>query len=412
MPVIGPPPRPTAISRRSAAVAGVLALFLASACSARVSSDKAKTSSSSAPPSSPAAPKQPLVLAEVGDFSSIVGAALAPSRDAVQAWAKIVNARGGIDGHQVKLLVGDDAGDSAKSLQLVQNFVQSQGAIALLNYAGSADATISTYAEAHRIPIIGGLPDESWFKSWAAFPTQSPQANYGYAIAKIAAGEGATKVGALYCSESPICHDSERGFVSNAPKVGLDVAYEASISIVQPDFTAECLQAKSKGVTVLLPVTDGNSISRLAKSCSRQDYHPTIINLSPTTQQASQPELDGMIAVLRDFPWFLTSGSPALSAYGTATAGQKTQFQSAIGWSAAQLLERAASHLSPTPTSNDLFAGLWSLHDETLGGLVTPLTFTRMKPPTPASCAFEAKVVGGKWTAPNGVHLTGCLPTS
>src|SRR5690242_11384438 len=199
MPFLRPQHWQAVISRRrGAAILAAMALAITPACSSRVSGDNTKAAGASSTSSTPAQPKEPIVVAEVGDFSSVVGAALAPSRDAVAAWAKTVNANGGLDGHQVKLLVGDDAGDSAKSLQMVQNFVQSQGAIALLNYAGSADATISKFAEAHHVPIIGGLPDESWYKSWAAFPTQPPQANYGYAIAKIAADQGVTKVGALY----------------------------------------------------------------------------------------------------------------------------------------------------------------------------------------------------------------------
>jgi branched-chain amino acid transport system substrate-binding protein len=359
-----------------------------------------------------AAAQTPIVIAEVGDFSSVIGSALAPSRDALQAWVKMINKQGGLDGHPVKLLVGDDGGDSAKSLELAKDFVEHQGAVALVNYVGSAVSTIAAYAEKQKVPVIGGLPDQTWFESWATFPTQPPQSAYGYAQAKIAADLKLRKAAALYCSEAPLCHDVEKGFVGNAPKVKVDVVYEAAISIVQPDFTAECLKAKDEGAKMLLAVTDGNSITRLAESCDRQNYQPTFFNLSPTTEQASQSELDGMVAVLRDFPWFLTSGNPALVEYGKATAGQKRQFQTAIGWSAAKLLQRAAQHLSATPTSDDLFDGLWSLQNETLGGLVAPLTFTKMQPPTPGNCAFLAKVKSGKWTAPDGVELQGCMPKS
>jgi branched-chain amino acid transport system substrate-binding protein len=326
-----------------------------------------------------------------------------------------VNLRGGLEGHPVKLLVGDDGGDSTKSMTIVRDFVERQGAIALVDYVGAATVTISSYAEQKHVPVVGGLPDESWFKSWAMFPTQPPQVNYGYASAKVSADTGVKKVAALYCSESSLCHDSEKAFVDNARKVGLDVVYEGAISIAQPDFTAECLQAKGNGGELILPVADGNSITRIAQSCSRQSYHPIYLNLSPTTEQAAQPDLDGMIAVLRDFPWFLTSGAPALDEYNNVVSkyggGHTLQFQSAIGWSAAKLFERAATHLSDKPSSQDVFTGLWALRNETLGGLVAAMQFQEMKPPVPANCAFVAKVAGGKWTAPNGLRMTGCRPT-
>ncbi|MGH7534286.1 MAG: ABC transporter substrate-binding protein, partial [Gemmatimonadales bacterium] len=58
--------------------------------------------------------QSPAVIASVGTISGPAGAALGGSVQALQVWSKAVNARGGINGHPVQLIVYDDGGDPAR----------------------------------------------------------------------------------------------------------------------------------------------------------------------------------------------------------------------------------------------------------------------------------------------------------
>jgi branched-chain amino acid transport system substrate-binding protein len=50
-----------------------------------------------------------------------------------------------------------------------------------------------------------------------------------------------------------------------------------------------------------------------------------------------------------------------------------------------------------------VYAGLYALHNETLGGLAaTPLNFTPGKPSS-QRCYFVTKISNGNWTAPYGM---------
>jgi len=182
-------------------------------------------------------------------------------------------------------------------------------------------------------------------------------------------------------------------------------------SVAQPDFTAQCIGARNRGAEALVTVMDGASANRIAQACDRQGYHPLLVNANPFADVPSYAE--GMVAVMGSFPWFVTSGSPALDEYGAAISKYVTSEANTFtstGWIDAKLLEKALEHgVSAKPTSQDVFEGLWAMKNETLGGLTPPITFTKGKPPTPIRCVYSAVVDGGTWTAPAGAKPSLCM---
>ena len=78
----------------------------------------------------------------------------------------------------------------------------------------------------------------------------------------------------------------------------------------------------------------------------------------------------------------------------------------------AKALEKALQGVPDTPTSADVFRGLWSFAGETLGGLSPPITFTsRANGPDPEiKCSYEAVDQGGHWVAPRALQLPYCKP--
>jgi branched-chain amino acid transport system substrate-binding protein len=70
-----------------------------------------------------------------------------PSRDGALALAKDVNERGGINGHELKLVVYDDAGDATKAVLNVKKLVQEDQVLAIFG-PGSSDGVFAA------IPIV------------------------------------------------------------------------------------------------------------------------------------------------------------------------------------------------------------------------------------------------------------------
>jgi len=75
----------------------------------------------------------------------------------------------------------------------------------------------------------------------------------------------------------------------------------------------------------------------------------------------------------------------AMREYG---AGFTKEIGAAQAWAAGKLFEKAAARLPEPPTKEALLLGLWSIKNETLGGLTQPLTFNENQPATIRACWF------------------------
>jgi branched-chain amino acid transport system substrate-binding protein len=370
-----------------------------------------------APPANPAN-RAPITIGHVGTYSGVVGAVLSGGLQTAQAWARSVNARGGLGGHPVKLITADDGGDPARNLSVVKNMVENQGVIAFVGNLVplSVNGSIS-YLTDKGVPAVGGdLVDPNWHEH----PILYPQGTWVNAIAagtvKVGAEfSGKRRVGILYCSEAAACQNAAAVAKASAQKgeSGTQLVYSAQVSLAQPDFTAECLQAQRANVEILSVFTDGNTIGRVAKSCAQQNFKPqyTTSSLAVVNSLQSIPELEGLAAPAFDFPWMATD-TPAAQEYQQAmktfAPGIEPSGATALVWTSGKLLEKAASALSATPSPLEIQRGLWALKDETLGGIAPPLTFTQGQPPGKASCYFVVRLVSGKWSAPQGSRTT-CL---
>ena len=358
--------------------------------------------------------KTPIVIGHVGWLSGIGGLTNVARRDALAAWAKSVNARGGINGHPVKLLIGDDGGNESKSLSLVRDFVENKHAVAIVSYSGGTATAVGNYAASRKVPIIGGQTIEAiWTTNPMLFPTDPAPDGHMYGVARGAADGGKKKVATLYCTEVPACQENNELFVKHAKALGLQVVYQGRISFAQPGYTAECLQARNSGADAVFGITENSSTIRLAQSCGRQAYKPTFLLPVGNDSFTQVPELDGSYASVNNFPWFLHSGSPALDEYGQALkryaphllSGKNNNY-GAAGWVSGKLFEKAAEGVSDDPTSAEVLDGLWRMKGETLGGLIVPCTFTRGKATPETFCNYTVQVTGGKWLAPNGTRPT------
>ena len=366
-----------------------------------------------------AAAGTPIVIGFIGYLSGFGSSTAIPPRDAFQAWVKMVNAAGGINGHPVQLLVGDDGGSASADVSIAQQFVQNQGAVAL-SWASTDPSAIASFAQSHSVPVVGseeGGP--AWYQNPYMFPTSPDQRAGLWGAVRIAKNAGATKVATIVCVESPaVCSSTDQLFTQYAQEDGVQVVYHGQVSLTQPDYTADCLQTRSSGAQLVFMALDDNSVIRFTQSCARQGYNPIWMTGIGDDSMAKFPQLDGMLSAIGTFPWTLHSGSPGLVEYYRAlqqyaptllSNGFTTQ---SWGWTSAKVLQEAitlgTAHLKPSDkvTSQNILTGLWSMRNDTVDGLLPgqlARTYIQGKPTDTVYCAFEMKVAGGQWTAPQGL---------
>ncbi|HVW32802.1 MAG TPA: ABC transporter substrate-binding protein, partial [Acidimicrobiia bacterium] len=345
-------------------------------------------------------------------YSGILGASTVPGRISLQVWEKWVNAHGGIAGHSVQVITADDGGDPARHLAIVKDMVENRKVIA---FVGNLDPiTIQAsqhYLEEKGVPVVGGdITTHNWWESKAFFP----QGTFIDDVVLRAVSEGVktgkTKLGVLYCVENPLCKQANDLLRSGAAqKVGATMVYSSQITVTQPDFTAECLQAASAGANLFLVLADPPTVGRVANSCSQQNFRPQYVlaSLSSDLRLAANQNLDGTIAILPDFPWMATD-TPAAQEFQKARQAYAPDLEGSAAvvsvWTSGKLLERAAAAIGATPASADIVRGLRAMSAETVGGLAPPLDFTQERAAR-QSCGFLIRIQSKAWVAPKGSQV-------
>ena len=360
-------------------------------------------------PASPSSGRSTVLVASVGTLSGPVGALLAPFVQGTQMWLRYANDRGGVNGHPLKLVTFDDGGDPARHRAQVQEAIERLGAIAFLsNVEGVSGRSSVDYVTSKRVPVIGSEGGSAWFyESPMFFPTFS-SADYMYAgtingVAQQLVPAGIKKFGTVVCAE-PIqaCVDADRVWASQAAGLGIELVYRGKASLAQPDFTAECLNARNSGAEAVLLAMDSSSVQRLAASCTRQGFRPRYAVMAGIVLDRFKDDrnLDAMAASSPVFPYF-QSGTPATdefqAALRTVGKGLPPGIGLASGWVTGKVFEAAIAHLPEPPTSAAVLAGLWTIKNNDLGGLTQPLTFVENSTAPPMTCWFNLAINSGAW---------------
>lgn len=408
------------VRKATAAIASALALTIAvSACGSSKSSSPgtggSASSGSGTTSESAAASTAHGASFKLGFICSCSGtgaAALSNAGKDIKAWESDVNARGGINGHPVNVTVLDDAQNPATSLQDAKQLV-SQGVMAIVGDSSLQDGAWASYIASKGIPVVGGLPiDAPFFTNPDFFPSGAvlPPVILGQVLQAKAAGKN--HMGVAYCVESPVCAQLV-GLVKAAGSVagGFQVAGQP-ISFTSPSYAAPCLKMKSAGVDNLFSAAIAPVVTRIADACTQQSYKPLQLNQATTAASSwlQDANVNGALLIDSNAPWFANS-LPAIKQFSAAldryAPGVRTspQFNAddLSPWAGGKLFEAAANagHLTPSSTPADVTGAMYSLKNETLGGLSGPLNYTKGKPAFPA-CYFVAGVGSGKFTTPKG----------
>jgi branched-chain amino acid transport system substrate-binding protein len=340
----------------------------------------------------------------------VIGAIFTGAQQSIQMWAKYTNARGGLNGHPVRVITGDDGGDPSTSQSLVEQMVTKDHAIAFVGNIVPLTVQASlAYLERQHIPVIGVYSaTQTDFHSPVLFPASTEINALSDGNIKLALAAGKKKLGFLYCVEAPACTQSYNYLIrdGHARADGADPAYSSSFSLTQPSFTAQCIQARQAGVDFLFLGGDGNSLQRVARDCAAQGYHPQYeaVSLGVSASMQGDPRLDGMLATQASFPW-MASDTPAQAAYQEAirtyAPGLVGSGASSNEWTAGQLAVAASKYLGANPTSSQFLQGLWTIKNNDLGGLAPPLTFNANGNSSVHRCYFSIQLRGDRFVDPS-----------
>ncbi len=413
-PVAAAPVTPTATGPDPAPAAGVAPVI-----------KKAKKAAAAVVPNAPAAPKpvqvapaaigprDPIVMCSFGNSSGVLGAVTGPAPVANAAWASYINAKGGLAGHPVRMIIADTGGSASNAQAIAQKCVEQEKAVAFFNeYSfGELDGALP-YLKAKQIPVIGSIGGA--ISSDHSIMVFNPMngADVGQAwgfVNTILAQTDKKKLGILYCQEASTCAQQISTFSKLLPYKGLEIAYKAQVSLVQPDYTAQLLQAKNAGAEVLVLLMDSASVGRIARNAAQQNYKPILsgtYNLGIQATLDQGPILDGLLLASRT-PAYSTS--PLLADYRNSMAKyQPGKVLGDVGAGAfvnGALLEKYAPRFlaKKSVTSQDFLDLLYSIKGEKLGGLLPGIEFNKSDNRTVVNrCISPVELRGGRFIQKGG----------
>jgi branched-chain amino acid transport system substrate-binding protein len=211
----------------------------------------------------------------------------------------------------------------------------------------------------------------------------------------------------VYGAEAAVCQALVGLTKTAAKQVGVPFGYGGSAAATAPNYTAQCVAAKQAGVNGLILNLTGPTDERFAQDCDVRGYDPHYVIESSgvnTSEFTSRGLEKSLWMAFSNYPFF--ANTPAVNAMNSATDKyypglRKSSLYSGFAeqaWAGGLLLQAAFKNAgltaSETPTSAQIFQGLNSMKNETLGGFSPPLTFEAGKP-HPVDCWFTAKVENG-----------------
>jgi branched-chain amino acid transport system substrate-binding protein len=345
----------------------------------------------------------------IGDIASLTGpeaSSIDQTTEVLEAWAKEVNAKGGIAGHKVNLIVKDDGYNPTTSLSQVEGMVTGSHIVALVDNS-DVDTSWYKYIEAQKIPVIGGQTEDGPYESADFFDPGSTFDDFPLGEAYLTKLVHSTKTADLYCAEVALCTEALAPLKADMPKFGSKMVYTSAISFAAPSYAAQCIAAKQAGATSMTVGDATQVVNKVVQDCAAQGYTPIQISADGTIGQSwlTIPQFNGNVDAQPDVPFFVHNAAtnPMYAALTKYYPQQLTNpnFGEIVveNWADAILIQDAleAGKLTATPTAAEVTAGMYALpQGTTLGGLTPPLHFTKGQP-THNACFFYMGIKNGKF---------------
>jgi branched-chain amino acid transport system substrate-binding protein len=334
------------------------------------------------------------------------------ARRVLEAWAADVNARGGLGGRPVELLVRDDRGDTGGQRQATAELVEA-GVVAFVgSHLGSADSDGGAPVRAKAgTPVVGGdLASVSWRRDPLLFAQGAHPYEQGEGMLAVL-GEravGDDRDAAVVCIDGSACaelkarvEDDER-----AEAYGLRGTLVVRVGITETNYGPVVQRLKQAGIDLVALQMQPQQAASMGQEFVRQSYRPRAVvvqhDLTDRLHEQGRDAVDGWWAVQPVFPHVAADEVTERFRRVAPTRGSAE----ARAWAAAALLERAVATLGGERVTRERLVGaLRELRGERLGGLVPPLALASR--PT-ATCVLVARLVDAQWTAPQGLRPT-CL---
>jgi branched-chain amino acid transport system substrate-binding protein len=355
--------------------------------------------------SGPQPTKSQITIGLLASLTGTGGPSVKYTATTVQAWADWINkSQGGLNGHPVKIIVRDSKSDPAAAAAGAQGLVNTDKVDLLLLGDPTAELVAGKFLAGSGVPIMGFGYTPIWNQAPNFFATSAVIPLLYTIQPTTTAAVSAKAFGSIACIEVPTCSSGAAAYGPAAHAVGVKYTSLVKASSTAASYTAECLKLMQQGTDFIEATFASATVIRIAQSCAQQGFKGWIGLASGSTvakdfKQASGVKFAGSIWAA---PWWSDSdGSKNFrDVMSNYNAGHDYEdANSSALWAALEVFHKAAANLGDTVSRQTIIDALYTVKDETLGGLLAqPVTFTKGTPSPAINCMFLYKLENGKFS--------------
>ena len=371
--------------------------------------------------------KSPIVIGFISSLTGVASSDYADAARGAQARVDAQNAEGGVNGHPLKLVVGDDQSSPANNATVAEDLVQTKGAFGVIDLSSFTFGG-APYLTSHGIPVTGYQfdgPEWSEPSSTNMFSYEAPALGpfdgtyYGYdsGIARFLKAHGVTKMGGLSYGISPSAQRASNQLLEALNRVGVPTCYNnTSVPFGAVDFTADVLSLKSAGCNgVEGPFVESGDValSQAVKNggLKATQMYFTGYNQTTLSESAARSALDG--DYITNSVNFTNPNTPTKNMLDTLAKYDHNFQKSSIpdiglynAYLGADLMIYGLQHAGANPTRQSFITNLRKVTSYNAEGVLpSPVTFAhlgsvQMLPKQ--SCEYMYQLNGGKFVEVNG----------
>ena len=351
-----------------------------------------------------------ITLGNVSGLTGVITNSFEQGPQAVQALFSAVNAKGGICGRQLKLIVQDDGQDASRNAANHADLIPK--VFAFVGSTTHADnASVQQLVEA-KVPDIGfainanrGQSPVFWSAGGSTLYTKDGRPHSWNSLQNaLKEFNSFPKRLALLAYSIPISADAARQFAYAFQRDGSTICYtNYSISPATASLDQDVLQMKQNNCDGVMTTMDLAGNAKLLQSQQRQNWHPMLTNITFAGYTKSQIEVagkeaaEGLQVTLQFMPF--TEQNKVMQLYlsqlKTYQPGKEPSSFGLQAYAGGQMFIYALLKAGRNPTRASLTKALEALENYDSGGILSPTT-PRLRRPT-GPCLVQMVVKNGEF---------------
>ncbi|HZP27879.1 MAG TPA: ABC transporter substrate-binding protein [Acidimicrobiia bacterium] len=303
----------------------------------------------------------------------------------VQAYFDMVNAKGGVFGHKLKIVAQlDDQSQASRNVQGVRSLVEEKKVFAVLPVATIVFAG-ATYLVQKGVPTFGWNINPEWMKGPNLFGQRGSYTCFDCAqpwLAYVAKQAGAKKAAVLSYT-TPSSADCAKGEVATFKKYGIDIGWQdTSLAFGFTDLSTDVQHMKDAGVNFVATCMDVNGNINVGKALKQAGVDGVTIyspeGYDPAIMKKFAKDLEGYRFGSDFVPFEAAKDSKGMTTFINAMKkkGYKPNELELAGWIDADLLVRGIKASGKNFTRQSVIDNINKITDYTANGILAPVDWT------------------------------------